>query len=190
MATTGKLIIFSAPSGSGKTTIVKRLLKIFPQFEFSISATSRQPRGQEQNGVDYFFLTQEEFKEKVAADAFVEWEEVYNGTCYGTLRSEMERIWAKGNIIIFDVDVMGGINLKRIFGEQACSVFIMPPSVEVLRERLIGRGDTSMDEIEKRVSKAEYEMTFSKFADRVIVNDNLDEAKQNLMAIVEKFLNE
>ena len=122
MESQGKLIIFSAPSGSGKTTIVKQLLEVFPQFEFSISATSRQPRGQEQNGVDYFFLSQEEFREKVAQDAFVEWEEVYNGTCYGTLKSEMQRIWAKGNVIIFDVDVIGGINLKRIFGENACSI--------------------------------------------------------------------
>ena len=126
----GKLIIFSAPSGSGKTTIVRQLLQLFPQFEFSISATSRAPRGQEQNGVDYFFLTNEEFRQKVAEEAFVEWEEVYNGTCYGTLKSEMQRIWQKGNVIIFDVDVMGGINLKRIFGEQACSIFIMPPSIE------------------------------------------------------------
>ena len=144
----GKLIIFSAPSGSGKTTIVKRLLSTFPQFEFSISATSRQPRGEERNGVDYFFLTQEEFRQKVAENAFVEWEEVYNGTCYGTLRSEMERIWAKGNVIIFDVDVMGGINLKRIFGERACSIFIKAPSVEALRERLIGRGTDSAETIE------------------------------------------
>ena len=138
MEASGKLIIFSAPSGSGKTTIVKELLKIFPQFEFSISATSRQPRGTEQNGVDYFFLSQDEFRQKVAADEFVEWEEVYNGTCYGTLKSEMQRIWQKGNVIIFDVDVMGGISLKRIFGDSARSIFIMPPSVEVLRERLIG----------------------------------------------------
>ena len=125
----GKLIIFSAPSGSGKTTIVRELLKHYPQFEFSISATSRAPRGVEQNGVDYYFLTQEEFAAKVASDSFVEWEEVYAGTCYGTLKSEMERIWSKGNVIIFDVDVMGGISLKRIFGEKACSIFIMPPSI-------------------------------------------------------------
>ena len=111
----GKLIIFSAPSGSGKTTIVRELLKHYPQFEFSISATSRAPRGVEQNGVDYYFLTQEEFAAKVASDSFVEWEEVYAGTCYGTLKSELERIWSKGNVIIFDVDVMGGISLKRIF---------------------------------------------------------------------------
>ena len=188
METTGKLIIFSAPSGSGKTTIVKRLLEIFPQFEFSISATSRQPRGQEQNGVDYFFLTLDEFKEKVAADAFVEWEEVYNGTCYGTLRSEMERIWAKGNIIIFDVDVMGGINLKRIFGEQACSIFIMPPSVEVLRERLIGRGTDSMETIEKRVAKAEFEISNSGEFDYVVVNDVLDTAVAETEGIINNFL--
>ena len=190
METTGKLIIFSAPSGSGKTTIVKRLLEIFPQFEFSISATSRQPRGQEQNGVDYFFLSQEEFRQKVAADAFVEWEEVYNGTCYGTLRSEMERIWAKGNIIIFDVDVMGGINLKRIFGEQACSVFIMPPSVEVLRERLIGRGTDSMETIEKRVAKAEFEISKSGEFDYVVVNDVLDTAVAETEGIINNFLAE
>ena len=120
----GKLIIFSAPSGSGKTTIVRELLKHYPQFEFSISATSRAPRGVEQNGVDYYFLTQEEFAAKVASDSFVEWEEVYAGTCYGTLKSEMERIWSKGNVIIFDVDVMGGINLKKIFGEAACSILL------------------------------------------------------------------
>ena len=130
MAGQGKLVIFSAPSGSGKTTIVRQLLEVFPQFEFSISATSRAPRGQEQDGVDYFFLSQEEFRQKVAEEAFVEWEEVYNGTCYGTLKSEMQRIWEKGNVIIFDVDVMGGINLKHIFGENACSIFIMPPSTK------------------------------------------------------------
>ena len=136
----GKLVIFSAPSGSGKTTIVRELLKRYDCFEFSISATSRQPRGQEQNGVDYYFMSNDEFKARVARDEFVEWEEVYAGTCYGTLKSEMERIWAKGNTIFFDVDVMGGINLKRLFGEDACSVFIMPPSVEELERRLRGRG--------------------------------------------------
>ena len=188
MEVSGKLIIFSAPSGSGKTTIVKELLKMFPQFEFSISATSRQPRGTEQNGVDYFFLSQEEFRQKVAADEFVEWEEVYNGTCYGTLKSEMERIWAKGNIIIFDVDVMGGINLKRIFGEQACSVFIMPPSVEVLRERLIGRGTDSMETIEKRVAKAEFEISKSGEFDYVVVNDILDTAVAETEDIINNFL--
>ena len=188
MATTGKLIIFSAPSGSGKTTIVKRLLQVFPQFEFSISATSRQPRGEEKHGVDYFFLSQEEFREKVAADAFVEWEEVYNGTCYGTLKSEMERIWSKGNIIIFDVDVMGGINLKRIFGERACSIFIKAPSVEALRERLIGRGTDSAETIEKRVAKAEFELSKASEFDFVVVNDILDNAVAETEQIITDFL--
>ena len=186
----GKLIIFSAPSGSGKTTIVKRLLSTFPQFEFSISATSRQPRGEERDGVDYFFLTQEEFKQKVAEDAFVEWEEVYNGTCYGTLRSEMERIWAKGNVIIFDVDVLGGINLKRIFGQNACSIFIKAPSVEALRERLIGRGTDSMETIEKRVAKAEFELSKAAEFDFTVVNDSLDEAVARTENIIKDFLKE
>lgn len=184
----GKLIIFSAPSGSGKTTIVKRLLSTFPQFEFSISATSRQPRGEERNGVDYFFLTHEEFRQKVAENAFVEWEEVYNGTCYGTLRSEMERIWAKGNVIIFDVDVMGGINLKRIFGERACSIFIKAPSVEALRERLIGRGTDSAETIEKRVAKAEFELSKASEFDFVVVNDILDNAVAETEQIITDFL--
>jgi guanylate kinase len=184
----GKLIIFSAPSGSGKTTIVKRLLSTFPQFEFSISATSRQPRGEERNGVDYFFLTQEEFRQKVAENAFVEWEEVYNGTCYGTLRSEMERIWAKGNVIIFDVDVMGGINLKRIFGNDACSIFIKAPSVEALRERLIGRGTDSAETIEKRVAKAEFELSKASEFDFVVVNDILDNAVAETEQIITDFL--
>ena len=184
----GKLIIFSAPSGSGKTTIVKRLLSTFPQFEFSISATSRQPRGEERNGVDYFFLTQEEFRQKVAENAFVEWEEVYNGTCYGTLRSEMERIWAKGNVIIFDVDVMGGINLKRIFGERACSIFIKAPSVKALRERLIGRGTDSAETIEKRVAKAEFELSKASEFDFVVVNDILDNAVAETEQIITDFL--
>ena len=186
----GKLIIFSAPSGSGKTTIVKRLLSTFPQFEFSISATSRQPRGEERDGVDYFFLTQEEFKQKVAEQAFVEWEEVYNGTCYGTLRSEMERIWAKGNVIIFDVDVLGGINLKRIFGQRACSIFIKAPSVEALRERLIGRGTDSMETIEKRVAKAEFELSKACEFDFTVVNDSLDEAVARTENIIKDFLKE
>ena len=184
----GKLIIFSAPSGSGKTTIVKRLLTTFPQFEFSISATSRQPRGEERDGVDYFFLSAEEFRQKVAENAFVEWEEVYNGTCYGTLRSEMERIWAKGNVIIFDVDVMGGINLKRIFGDDACSIFIKAPSVEALRERLIGRGTDSAETIEKRVAKAEFELSKASEFDFVVVNDILDNAVAETEKIITEFL--
>ena len=184
----GKLIIFSAPSGSGKTTIVRQLLQLFPQFEFSISATSRAPRGQEQNGVDYFFLTNEEFRQKVAEEAFVEWEEVYNGTCYGTLKSEMQRIWQKGNVIIFDVDVMGGINLKRIFGEQACSIFIMPPSIEELRNRLVGRGTDSTETIEKRVAKADFEISKAPEFDHVVINDKLEEAVKQAEQIINNFL--
>ena len=188
MANEGKLIIFSAPSGSGKTTIVKRLLSVFPQFEFSISATSRKPRGTERDGVDYIFLTQEEFARRVEAGDFVEWEEVYGGTCYGTLRSEMERIWAKGNVIVFDVDVMGGINLKRIFGENACSIFIMPPSVEELRRRLEGRGTDSAETIDKRVAKAEFEISKSGSFDHIVVNDDLDTAVAETESIIGKFL--
>ena len=145
----GKLVIFSAPSGSGKTTIVRELLKRFDCFEFSISATSRKPRGQEQHGVDYYFMTNEEFMAHVANDDFVEWEEVYQGTCYGTLKAEMNRIWDNGHVILFDVDVMGGINLKRLFGDDACSVFIMPPSIEELERRLRGRGTDAEDVILK-----------------------------------------
>ena len=184
----GKLIIFSAPSGSGKTTIVRELLKHYPQFEFSISATSRAPRGVEQNGVDYYFLTQEEFAEKVASDSFVEWEEVYAGTCYGTLKSEMERIWSKGNVIIFDVDVMGGINLKKIFGEAACSIFIMPPSVEELQKRLEGRGTDSAEVIAKRVAKAEFEISKAPEFDHNVVNDILETAVADTRAIIDNFL--
>ena len=188
MEVSGKLIIFSAPSGSGKTTIVKELLKMFPQFEFSISATSRQPRGTEQNGVDYFFLSQEEFRQKVAADEFVEWEEVYNGTCYGTLKSEMQRIWQKGNVIIFDVDVMGGINLKRIFGAKACSIFIMPPSIEELQKRLEGRGTDSAEVIAKRVAKAEFEISKAPEFDYKVVNDDLATAVADTRTIIDAFL--
>ncbi len=184
----GKLVIFSAPSGSGKTTIVRELLKLFPEFEFSISATSRKPRGQEQHGVDYYFLSNEEFRQRVERDEFVEWEEVYVGTCYGTLKSEMERIWSKGNVIIFDVDVMGGINLKRLFGEDACSMFIMPPSVEELERRLRGRGTDSEEVIQKRIAKAEFELSKSPEFDHTVVNDDLQVAVDEAAAIIRNFL--
>jgi guanylate kinase len=184
----GKLVIFSAPSGSGKTTIVRELLKRFPQFEFSISATSRLPRGKEQDGVDYYFLTNEEFRSRVERDEFVEWEEVYAGTCYGTLKSEMERIWSQGNVIVFDVDVIGGINLKRLFGDDACSVFIMPPSVEELERRLRGRGTDSEEVILKRIGKAEFELSKAPEFDNVVVNDVLDIAVNETAAIIENFL--
>ena len=184
----GKLIIFSAPSGAGKTTVVKELLKEFSNFEFSISATSRAPRGEEKNGVEYHFLTNDEFKSRVANDEFVEWEEVYSGTCYGTLKAEMERIWAKGNVILFDVDVMGGIKLKSIFGDAACSIFIMPPSIEALRERLIGRATDAPDVIEKRVNKAEFEISKASQFDNVVVNDVLADAVTEAKSVIDKFL--
>lgn len=184
----GKLVIFSAPSGSGKTTIVRELLGIFPQFEFSISATSRQPRGSEQDGIDYYFLSNDEFRSLVEKDGFVEWQEVYAGTCYGTLRSELDRIWQKGNVILFDVDVMGGINLKRIFGSDACSIFIMPPSVEELERRLVGRGTDSSEVIAKRLAKAEFEISKSAEFDHVVVNDDLDTAVEDTRRIIEDFL--
>ena len=184
----GKLIIFSAPSGSGKTTIVRELLRRIPQLEFSISATSRAPRGTERDGVDYYFLSPDEFRRAVDEERFVEWEEVYAGTCYGTLRSELDRIWGKGHTILFDVDVLGGINLKRIFGADACSVFIMPPSIEELERRLELRGTDAPEVIAKRVAKAEFELTKAPEFDHVVVNDVLDTAVAEVERIVRDFL--
>lgn len=184
----GKVVIFSAPSGSGKTTIVRALLERYDRFEFSISATSRAPRGAEQHGREYYFLTQEEFRARVAADAFVEWEEVYAGTCYGTLRSEVERIWAAGHVIVFDVDVVGGINLKRIFGDEACSIFIMPPSIEELRRRLEGRATDAPEVIDRRVAKAEFEIGKAPEFDRIVVNDDLDTAVAETVRLLETFI--
>lgn len=184
-----KVVIFSAPSGAGKSTIVNHLLGIHPELEFSISATSRAPRGQEQHGVEYYFYTADEFRRMIEEDKFVEHEEVYPGSFYGTLKSEVERIWAKGNTIIFDIDVQGGVNLKRIFGDQAFSVFIQAPSVEILRERLIGRGTDTAEAIEKRVSKAASEMEFAagKF-DYTLVNDDLATALNEAERIIGDFL--
>ena len=184
-----KVIIFSAPSGAGKSTIVNHLLQLHPELEFSISATSRAPRGNERHGVEYYFFSADEFRQMITEDKFVEHEEVYPGSFYGTLRSEVERIWAKGHVIIFDIDVQGGVNLKRIFGEQAFSVFIQAPSVDVLRERLIGRGTDSQEAIEKRVAKAASEMEFAagKF-DYVLVNDDLQTAKAEAEKVIGDFL--
>lgn len=184
----GKVVIFSAPSGSGKSTIVNYLLQKNLGLEFSVSATCRAPRGQEQNGVDYFFFTPEEFKKRVDNDEFLEWEEVYQGCCYGTLKSEVERIWAKGNIVVFDVDVVGGVNIKKIFGDQALSIFIQAPSVQVLRDRLIGRGTDSMDKIEQRVAKAEYEMTFAPKFDTIVVNDKVEDAYTDAERVIREFI--
>ena len=182
------IVCLTGPSGSGKTTIVRELLQRFPRLEFSVSATSRAPRGKERNGVDYFFLSPEEFRQAVQEDKFVEWEEVYSGTCYGTLRSEMERIWQKGNVIVFDVDVIGGLNLKRIFGDRACAIFIMPPSIETLRERLVKRGTDSPETIECRVAKAEFELTKAPEFDHVVVNDDLAQAIEEATRILSDFL--
>lgn len=184
----GKLIILSAPSGSGKTTIMKKVVETFPQLEFSISATSRAPRHTEEHGVDYYFISGEDFLKHIDDDRFVEWEEVYAGTHYGTLRSELERIWSKGNTIIFDVDVKGGIRLKDIFGDAALSIFIMPPSVGELRCRLEGRGTDSVETIEKRVAKAEVEIADACKFDKVVVNDDLDTAIGEVEDIVREFI--
>ena len=184
----GKLIIFSAPSGSGKTTIVHQLMQLVEGLEFSISATSRAPRGVEQNGKDYYFLSGEEFDRKIAENAFVEWEEVYAGTKYGTLRSEMERIWAKGHTILFDVDVKGGVRLKEIFGSDALSIFIMPPSIEELRNRLVGRATDSPEKIEQRLAKAGEELGYAERFDKVVVNDDLAEAVAEVRRSIEEFV--
>ena len=184
-----KVVIFSAPSGAGKSTIVNHLLNLFPELEFSISATSRAPRGQEKHGVEYYFYTSDEFRSLIADDSFVEYEEVYAGSFYGTLKSEVDRIWAKGNTIIFDIDVQGGVNLKKFFGEKALSVFIQAPSVEILRERLVGRGTDTPEAIEKRVAKAASEMEFAegKF-DYVLINDDLQTAKDEAEKVIGDFL--
>lgn len=184
----GKLIIFSAPSGSGKTTIVRQIMGLVGGLEFSISATSRQPRGAEQHGKDYYFLSNEEFDKAIERGEFVEWEEVYAGTKYGTLRSELERIWAEGHTILFDVDVKGGVRLKEIFGEDALSIFVMPPSVEELRRRLVGRATDSPEKIEQRLAKAAEELTYADRFDRTIVNDSLEVAVVEVKQVVEKFL--
>lgn len=185
-----KVIIFSAPSGAGKSTIVNHILGLHPELEFSISATSRSPRGNEQNGKEYYFFTSEQFRQMIAEDKFIEYEEVYAGSFYGTLKSEIERIWAKGHSIIFDIDVKGGVNLKRIFGDNALSILIQAPSVEVLRSRLEGRGTDTPEAIEKRLSKAMSEMEFAdgKF-DYILINDNLETAFSEAEKVIGEFLN-
>lgn len=186
-----KVLIFSAPSGSGKSTIVNHILGLYPgSMEFSVSATSRAPRGEEQDGREYYFLTTEEFRKMIAEDKFVEYEEVYEGRFYGTLKSECERIWSAGHVIIFDVDVKGGVNLKKYFGDAALSIFIQAPSVEVLRQRLVNRGTDSPEAIEERVAKAEEEMTYAHQFDYVLVNDELQTAYAESEKVVEDFLDD
>lgn len=183
-----KVVIFSAPSGSGKSTIVGHILSLHPEMEFSVSAASRAPRGTEQHGVEYYFYSADEFRAMIAEDRFVEYEEVYPGSFYGTLKSEVERIWAKGHVIIFDVDVKGGVNLKKYFGDQALAVFIQAPSVEELRKRLIFRGTDSPEAIERRVAKAAEEMTYAPQFDRILINDDLQTAFRQAEQMVEDFL--
>lgn len=192
MEKNGKCIIFSAPSGSGKSTIVQWLMAEHPELKlaFSISATSRPPRGTEQHGVEYFFLSPEEFRSRIAANEFLEYEEVYQDRFYGTLKEQVDNQLKAGQNVVFDVDVKGGCNIKEHYGSKALSVFIQPPSVEELRRRLIGRATDSMEQIEQRVAKAEYEMSFAPRFDRIVINDNLDEAKQQTLDTLRKFLSE
>lgn len=184
----GKLIIFSAPSGSGKSTIINYLLQQNLNLAFSISATSRPPRGTEKHGVEYFFLSPEEFRQRIANDEFLEYEEVYTDRFYGTLKEQVEKQLAAGQNVIFDVDVVGGCNIKKFYGERALSVFIQPPSVEELRKRLNGRGTDSPEVIESRIAKAEYELGFAKKFDVVVVNDDLDKAQAEALATIQEFL--
>lgn len=183
-----KAVIFSAPSGSGKSTIVSHILKLHPELKFSVSAASRAPRGDEKNGVAYWFISADEFRKRIADNEFVEYEEVYPGSFYGTLKSEVERIWDNGDAIIFDVDVKGGVNLKKYFGDRALSVFIQAPSVEVLRQRLVGRATDSPEAIERRVAKAAEEMTYADKFDHIIVNDDLQKAYADAEKLVDDFL--
>lgn len=185
-----KIIIFSAPSGSGKTTLVKYCLGVFPELQFSISATTRALRGEEIHGKDYFFLSVEEFKNLIAEDAFVEYEEVYQDKFYGTLKSEVERIWQEGKVVIFDVDVKGGVNLKKIFGENALSIFIAPPSIDELERRLISRATDDLETIKIRVAKAKEEMTYAEEFDQIIINDDLETAQKEIERIVRNFIEE
>lgn len=185
----GKAIIFSAPSGSGKTTIVKHLQQVIPNLGFSISASTRDKRGRtEQNGKDYYFLTPEEFKSRIDLDEFIEWEEVYSGNFYGTLKSEIDRIWAGGNHVIFDVDVKGGLNLKKYFGDKALAVFVKVPSLEILKERLTDRNTESSDSMSQRLFKAKFEMSFEDKFDVTLVNENLEESLKKAESMVKDFL--
>jgi len=184
----GKLIIFSAPSGAGKSTIVHHILGCGFNLEFSVSATSRAPRGKEVHGVDYYYLTPEEFRSKIRKNEFLEYEEVYPDSFYGTLRSEVERITGQGKNVVFDIDVLGGINIKKQYDEQALALFVAPPSIEVLHQRLISRGTDTPEMIAKRIGKAEYELSFAPQFDKVVVNDDLEEAKKEAEKLIREFL--
>lgn len=186
-----KIVIISAPSGSGKSTLISHLMaQKGHNLEFSISATTREPRGEEQDGKEYYFLKLEDFKEKIAQNQFIEYEEVYQDRFYGTLKSEIDRIFDKGNNVIFDVDVLGGINLKKIFGTNAISVFIQPPSIAELEKRLLSRKTDSLEEIKKRIARAEKELSYANNFDYIIVNDKLEEAQVKFCEIISNFLND
>jgi guanylate kinase len=185
----GKLIIISAPSGAGKSTIVRHLLQKGINLEFSISATTRPPRGKEKDGKEYYFLSVEEFRRRIENGDFIEWEEVYKDQFYGTLKSEIDRIWSRGNHVLFDVDVKGGINLKKIFGLDAISIFIMPPSAEELEKRLIQRGTDNPEKIKMRVAKAEEEMKLTDQFDNIVLNKWLEQAQNEVYRIVSSFIN-
>ena len=186
----GKLLIFCAPSGSGKSTLVQWLMKEHPELNlrFSISCTTRQPRGTEQNGVEYFFITPSEFRQKIAEDAFVEYEEVYTDKFYGTLKSQVQTQIERGENVMFDIDVKGGCNIKQQYGGEALSLFIQPPSIKELRRRLTGRGTDSAEMVEQRLAKAEYEMSFAPKFDRIIINDDLEKAKEDVYSVIKEFL--
>lgn len=184
----GKLIIFSAPSGAGKTTLVKHLLKLNLDLEFSVSATSRKKRSGETHGEDYYFLSAEEFRSRIISNEFLEWEEVYHNHFYGTLKSEVERIWAEGHHVIFDVDVVGGLNIKKQYKDNALAVFVMPPSPGHLEDRLRGRSTESEENLKKRLDKAHHELSFSKQFDVVLINDDLEKAKKEAVYLVENFI--
>ena len=188
----GKLIIISAPSGTGKSTIIGWLMKEHPELNlaFSISCTSRPPRGTEQNGVEYFFLTPEEFRQRIENDEFLEYEEVYEGRFYGTLKAQVERQLEAGQNVVFDVDVKGGVNIKNYYGDEAMSVFIQPPSIAELRKRLEGRGTDAPEVIDQRIARAEFELTFADKFDKIVVNDDLAQAEADALELVQAFLYE
>ncbi len=183
-----KIIIFSAPSGSGKSTIINYLMQQGLNLHFSVSATSRPPRGAEQNGVEYYFLTPEDFKQRIAQGEFLEYEEVYKDRFYGTLKSQVDAQLAKGENVVCDVDVLGGQNIKKYYGQRALSIFIQPPSIEVLRQRLEGRGTDSPEVINDRIARAEFELSFADKFDHVVVNDDLQQAQAEALALIQNFL--
>lgn len=185
----GKFIVICAPSGSGKSTLVQHVVSVFPEIDFSVSATSRAPRGSEKHGVEYYFISSEEFEKRIAENAFLEWEQVYNGTYYGTLNAEIERLWKTGKHVALDIDVEGGINIKNRYPNKTLAIYIDVPSMEELRKRLVTRGTDSKDKIDERVAKAEFEKTRAHLFDHIVVNDDLEKAKREVVALVRDFIN-